>query len=66
MAAHFSSHGIRCGFLLFNNETPGVVVGVEAAVGSGELQHTGGNRIAQVSHQCREIIQRDLPADMRD
>ena len=30
------------------------------------IEHTGGNDIAQVSHQCREVIQRDLPADQRD
>lgn len=30
------------------------------------IQHNGGNDIALVSHECRETIQRDLPADMRD
>jgi 1-acyl-sn-glycerol-3-phosphate acyltransferase len=30
------------------------------------IQHTGGNDIAKVSHTCREIIQQDLPEEMRD
>ena len=30
------------------------------------IEHTGGNDIAQVSHECRTLIQQDLPQDMRD
>ncbi len=30
------------------------------------IRHTGGNNIAQVSAECREVIQQDLPADQRD
>ena len=30
------------------------------------IEHTGGNDIAQVSHECRDIIQQDLPAERRD
>ena len=30
------------------------------------IQHEGGNDIAQVSQECRAVIQQDLPEDMRD
>ena len=44
------------------NVTPGIIT----LTFHKPIRHTGGNDIAQVSAECREVIQQDLPADQRD